>query len=349
MGKKKRFLSMLMGAISSLSIAGAKGQNKNPEVKTGNSVSMNVSKGKKKRSEKTTDKTNNVTSRKKTLMDLLGEQLQKKIQDEFSEKFSRLADSGVDENKFEDITEKVAPYLKASDDMTQLIGTMYKSFKSGNLQKDTPTLFKAFVPIYQKQLLEDLKKQVNNVSYGFTTRWSMRGCCVSLDNAKKRLGKSYWYDLSDLRDLKDEEAESIVLRTVLSHLMISDLRKLESKSYEKKSTFDIMKQMILSIYVSKDDSFGKVSPKLAGGVDRLILEYNKGKKQDEKIAISWIKQARQNISKDKHGDGYSWTHFSKTGLKARRHWDIYASWTVPFLYGIFNRTFDKADKLNFVK
>lgn len=203
--------------------------------------------------------------------------------------------------------------------------------EKGDFGRASNMIISRFNSVYKKQIISDLDKTVNDVSYGVKSRWSLQGCCVSLKNAESRLGKDYYYELSDLHGLDIEKSNTIVLRTVLSHLMISDLRKLENKSYEEKSSVELMKQIILSSYVSKGDSLDQVSNNLSKKVDSLI---NGAKK---KVTVWWLKKAKDAVTKDRSGT--SWSIGSMVMNKARR----------SLLGSVgFARTFDSKNKLSFV-
>ena len=115
--------------------------------------------------------------------------------------------------------------------------------------------------------------------------WVEEGIVYLLVGWRSFLGKKYYYELSDLRDLSDEEAEKIVLRKVLSQLVISDFRKLKSKRCSGRNLSDMMKQIILSKYVQKDDTLDDVSDHLVGYVDSMILKHNNKSKENKKITI----------------------------------------------------------------
>ncbi len=326
MSKKKKFLSLLMGAISSLSIVGAKG--KKSEVK-GTDKSISVSTSQSKNMGKTNGKSENKNTKKSKIS--LNDTLAKRIRSEILPNWKNLS------------------YLENQDD-AKIFSEMFgdKKFKEAFVRfarkKDfnsaSKLIIQKFNSLYIEQVISDLKQTVNNVTYGFINRWKASGCCVSLNESENRLGKKYYYELSDLRDLNSEEAESIVLRTVLSHLMISNFRRLEGKSDNEKSMSDLMKQIILSGYVSQNDSLDNVSKNLAKKIGLMIDRYN-SKEENEKISVSWLKKAMSSVSKDRFGDGYSWSWFSKIGLKSRRYF-------FPLSIA-FPHTFDEENKLNFVK
>lgn len=322
MSKKKRFLSLLMGAISSLSIVGAKG--KKSEVKGSYNNSVSVSTSQSKNTSRTRDNKNKVKSKAEIS---LGKVLAAKIKNEI---FPNMDDLSSLKNKY-DAT--IFANMFENENFKKIF---IQLAKRRDADKASQMVIRKFNSIYKEQIISDLEEIVNDISYGSTNRWTLKGCCVSLKEAENRLGKKYYYDLSDLRDLSDKNAESVVLRTVLSHLMISDLRKLESKSNDEKSVSDVMKQMILSGYVSKSDSMNNISDNLFSKVTSMIGNYNKQKKENEKLSVSWLNKARESVSKDWFGDGYSWKNLSIANLKANR---VY----------VFGHVFDKENKLNFVK
>ncbi len=321
MSKRKKFLSLLMGAISSLSIAGAKvRKNESKE-----SISISTSQ---------TKNAEDCNSKNKSNQELKNES---KIEVSPSKKFA------------ERIKDEIFPNLDnlsnlEDKDDTEVFTSMFEGEENENFKKKfidlaekgdfgraSNMIISRFNSVYKKQIISDLDKTVNDVSYGVKSRWTCQGCCVSLKSAKSRLGKDYYYELSDLHGLDIEKSNTTVLRTVLSHLMISDLRKLEDKSYEEKSGVELMKQIILSTYVSKDDSLDQVSSSLSKKVNFLI---NSTKK---KVTVWWLKEAKDAVIKDRFGS--AWNINSNISQKAVR----------GFLghFG-FARTFDTKNKLNFV-
>lgn len=247
MSKKKKFLSLLMGIISSFSIAGAKG--KNIEVKTNKTISS-TSKKSKSNSEVMEDEkigTGEKKISKKNTKDFNRLSLDKQIIEKLkNEIIPNLNDLKKLNNK-DDI--KFFSNILSDNEFKQSLGDLSREGRFSEISK---LIFEEYKDVWGDEAVLDLQKSVQKASYGYFEEGADEGCGVVLDNAKDRLGEGHCFDFAQFYFLDEKEVKPVFLRTVFCHLAISDFYRLESVSYEEKGVCDLMRQNILGSYVGEE-------------------------------------------------------------------------------------------------
>lgn len=261
MSKKKKFLSLLMGAISSLSIAGAKG--KNIRVKNDKTISST--------SKKLGDDLEGVYYEDENIS--FDEDIDEDINDELGiDDFEELRNEkyfgqlSLSEQIIEKLKNEIIPNLSDlsrlnNKDDIKFFSSIFSDSKfkqkledlsnEGKFSEISKLIFEKYKDIWEDEAVLDLQKSVQKASYGYFEEGAEKGCGVVLDNAKDKLGKGHSFDFARFRFYSEKEVKPVFLRTVFCHLAISDFYKLESISYKKKGICDLMRQTILKSYVGE--------------------------------------------------------------------------------------------------